>query len=159
MITVLKEVPSTGYTHLLKAKHEWRVREVTAPVGEYPVIRRGFRIWLTDTLEYYADRLQQFITSAYGDAGIPNRFRDGVLVQCCFQDCDDTSWATQDWIGCLTDSRCRVLGSSQDEGRLCYACLPRAREQNRSDCSAPVGRWSGASLDVPRCKKHDVNCG
>ena len=77
---VLEDWAIAGWIDLLMAKHEWRVSEVAASVGEYPAIRRGFRKWLTEALEHDADRTEQFVVSACDDASQSSHFQDDILI-------------------------------------------------------------------------------
>lgn len=77
---VLEDWTIAYWIDSLVAKYEWRVSEIAESVGEYPAIRRGFRKWLTEALEYDADRTERFAVSACEDASLSNYFRDDVLI-------------------------------------------------------------------------------
>ena len=77
---VLEDWAIAYWIDSLVAKYDWRVSEIATSVGGYPAIRRGFRKWLTEALEYEADRTERFAVSACDDASLSNHFRDDILI-------------------------------------------------------------------------------
>ena len=62
------------------AAHEWKSSPIAESVGEYPGLRRAFRIWLTDALEGGSSQAKQFAVDTSRDPELLPTFRDDVLI-------------------------------------------------------------------------------
>ena len=123
---VLEDWAIAQWIDSLMAKHDWRVSDVAASLGEYPAIRRGFRKWITEALEHDAIRTERFIISACDEAGISSHFRDDILVSVLL------STSVQHFIAQL---RCRLLDNDAD-------LLIRLIHLLRVACKQPI-KWLG----------------
>lgn len=62
------------------ALREEEARPLSADVGGYPAIRRGYRKWLGEMLECETKRADAFVLSSFKDESLPAYFRDDTLV-------------------------------------------------------------------------------
>ena len=76
---VMEDWAISRWLDLSCAAHEWKSSPIAEAVGEYPGLRRAFRIWLTDALEGGSSQAKQF-ADTYHDPGLPPTFRDDMLV-------------------------------------------------------------------------------
>lgn len=49
-------------------------------IGRYPALRRGFRVWLTELLDYDASQATDLVLDAFRSSDLPDYFRDDVIV-------------------------------------------------------------------------------
>ena len=76
---VMEDWAISRWLDLSCAAHEWKSSPIAEAVGEYPGLRRAFRIWLTDALKGGSSQAKQF-ADTYHDPELPPTFRDDVLV-------------------------------------------------------------------------------
>lgn len=62
------------------ALHEGRVQDLAADIGGYPAIRRGYRKWLTEMLEFRTEKADSFVPSVVTKGLLPPYFRDDTLI-------------------------------------------------------------------------------
>lgn len=60
--------------------HEHDPGALAIEVGGYPAIRRGYRKWLGEMLEYDTARADRFVLVTFRNASLPAYFRDDTLV-------------------------------------------------------------------------------
>ena len=101
-------------------------------IGEYPAIRRGYRKWLGEMLEFEPAQADTFVLSCLSDESLPAYFRDDTLV---------STLTSSSAASFLARRRATLL---TDQGRL----LVRVIHLLRVACKVPA-RWLSAATPPP----------
>ena len=112
--------------------NEGNAAALATDIGGYPAIRRSYRKWLSEMLEWDTARADAFVLSCFSDASLPAYFRDDTLV---------STLLSPSAAGFLARQSDTLL---TDQGRL----LLRVIHLLRVACKAPQ-RWFVSSTSVP----------
>ena len=88
---VIEDWAIIHWLQTLAAEREWQSSSICEAVGQHPAIRRAFRGWVSEVLQFDADKAEMFITSVCGDASIPSHFRDDTIVALLLSESTDES--------------------------------------------------------------------
>lgn len=62
------------------ALHERDASAVAEDIGGYPALRRGYRKWLSEMLEFDSEKMDVFVLSAFRDKTLSSHFRDDTII-------------------------------------------------------------------------------